>query len=140
MYYLDASLVVTFLTNEPDTDKVSDWLSGYVDGTLFISPWVITEVASALSIKERRGDLTTEMRAAARGAFALLCDQNLESKAMLDSHFESAARFCDQVALGLRAGDALHLAIASHYGLTLVTRDTRLAEAGPLLGAATLLL
>jgi uncharacterized protein len=140
MYYLDASFIVTFLTNEPDKSQVSHWLSGYVDGTLFISPWVTTEVASALSIKERRGDLTPEMRADARSAFALLCDQNLESKGLLDSHFETAAHFCDQVALGLRAGDALHLAVASHYGLTLVTRDKRLAEAGPQLGAATLLL
>jgi uncharacterized protein len=140
MYYLDASLIITFLTNEPEKEPVSNWFTQYVDGTLCISPWVTTEVSSALSIKERRGDLTTQMRVAARSAFALLCDRNLESKSLLNSHFETAARFCDQVTLGLRAGDALHLAIASHYGLTLVTRDKLLAESGPKLGAATLLL
>lgn len=48
--------------------------------------------------------------------------------------FRAAARFTDQHALGLRAGDALQLAIASEQGATLVTLDRRLAEAGPMLG------
>jgi uncharacterized protein len=140
MFYLDTSLIVTLLTREPNKERVIEWLENYVEGTLFISPWVITEVSSALSIKERRGDLTTAMRAEARSAFGLMCDQNMQQKAVLDSHFEIAARFCDQVSSGLRAGDALHLAIVAHYGLTLATRDKLLAEAGPPLGVATLLL
>ena len=48
--------------------------------------------------------------------------------------------FVDQHALGLRAGDALHLAVASVKGETLHTLDERLAEAGPVLGVPTELL
>lgn len=47
---------------------------------------------------------------------------------------------CDQHALGLRAGDVLHLAVASEHGATMQTLDQRLAEAGPALGVSTKLL
>jgi uncharacterized protein len=55
-------------------------------------------------------------------------------------HFRAAAKFVDQHALGLRAGDALHLAVASEHGATVHTLDQRLAEAGPVLGVPTQLL
>src|SRR3546814_18428066 len=48
--------------------------------------------------------------------------------------FRAAARFADQHALGLRAGDALHLAVASEHGATVHTLDQRLVAAGPALG------
>jgi predicted nucleic acid-binding protein len=54
--------------------------------------------------------------------------------------FRTAARFADQHALGLRAGDALHLAICADHGATLCTRGRRLSEAGPALGVKTMLL
>jgi hypothetical protein len=36
--------------------------------------------------------------------------------------FRTAARFADQYMLGLRVGDALHLAICADHGATLCTR------------------
>lgn len=51
--------------------------------------------------------------------------------------FRAAAKFADQRMLGLRAGDALHLAIASEHGATVHTLDQRLAEAGRALDVAT---
>ena len=54
--------------------------------------------------------------------------------------FRTAARFADHYALGLRAGDALHLAICADHGVTLCTLDRRLSEAGPALGVKTMLL
>jgi hypothetical protein len=53
--------------------------------------------------------------------------------------FRTAAAFADQYRPGLRAGDALHLAVAFENGATLRTLDRRLAEAGPALGVMTLL-
>ena len=51
-----------------------------------------------------------------------------------------AARFADQYALGLRAGDALHLAICADRGAIICTLDRRLAEAALALGVETALL
>jgi hypothetical protein len=48
--------------------------------------------------------------------------------------FRAAARLVDQHVIGLRAGDALHLAICADYGATMCTLDRRLGEAGPLVG------
>jgi uncharacterized protein len=56
------------------------------------------------------------------------------------SQFRIGARFADQHALGLRAGDTLHLAICADQGATLCTLDRRLGEAGPALGVKTMLL
>ena len=55
-------------------------------------------------------------------------------------HFRAAAKFVDQHTLGLRAGDALHLATASEHGSTVHTLDQCLANAGPVLGVPTQLL
>jgi predicted nucleic acid-binding protein len=57
-----------------------------------------------------------------------------------ESDFDTASRYVDNVTLGLRGGDALHLAVSHAHGLTLATLDKRLAEAGIQLGAPTLLL
>lgn len=50
------------------------------------------------------------------------------------AQFRVAARFVDQHALGLRAGDALHLAVCAEHGAALCTLDRRLEEAAPALG------
>src|ERR1700735_4617945 len=46
-------------------------------------------------------------------------------------HFRAATKFVDQHTLGLRAGDAPHLAAAEHRAPA-HTLDQRLAQAGPL--------
>ena len=55
------------------------------------------------------------------------------------SQFRAAARLADQHALGLRAGDALHLAICADQGATLCTLNRRLSDAGSALGVKTIL-
>jgi uncharacterized protein len=140
MFYLDASLIVSFLAPEAAHERVRLWLEDRKEGSLFISPWVSTEVSSALSIKQRVGDFTPDVRARTKGAYQRFVERSLTVLSISDLHFAFAAEYADRAEVGLRGGDALHLAIASHYGLTLATLDNRLAEAGPQLGAATLLL
>ncbi|WFR94133.1 PIN domain-containing protein [Rhizobium tumorigenes] len=48
--------------------------------------------------------------------------------------FEAAARLCDRHELGIRAADALHLAIAMDASATLVTFDHLLQTAASSLG------
>jgi predicted nucleic acid-binding protein len=52
----------------------------------------------------------------------------------------TAARFVEQHMLGLRAGDALHLAVCAERGATLCTLDRRLSDAGSALGVKIMLL
>lgn len=139
MLYLDASVVVTALANEAATDRTLAWLRGLPAGEIFISDWVTTEVSSALSIKVRTGQIDLMARPRILQEFNRMAQETFGIVEIRAPHFHNAARFADQHTLSLRAGDALHLAIASDHGLTLCTLDRRLAEAGPALGIATVL-
>jgi len=140
MFYLDASVVVTALANEDATDRAQAWLRARPPGETVISDWVVTEVSSALSIKIRTGKIDVEARARIFREFNRMARDELGLVQVKAAHFHNAARFADQHTLGLRAGDALHLAIASDHGLTLCTLDRRLAEAGPALGISSVLI
>ena len=139
-YYVDTSVIIAALTPEAATSKVQQWLGERLPGELAMSGWAITEVSSALAIKVRTGALTLENRADVLAAWHRLIDESFLMETVKARHFEMAAYFADRHDLGLRSGDALHLAIAADRGLPLATLDKRLAEAGPLLGTPTLLL
>lgn len=138
--YLDTSVVVAALTREPKTGAVLAWLDAQEPDQLTISEWVVTEFSSALSIKLRTGQITAIERAEALAAFAQLSGEGLAILPISGLHFRMAARLADQYALGLRAGDALHLAICADRGAALRTLDRRLGEAGPALGVPTTML
>jgi predicted nucleic acid-binding protein len=93
-----------------------------------------------MAIKLRTGQITLEQRAPALAMFNKLVAESFTVLRVSGGHFRAAAKFVDQHMLSLRAGDALHLAIASEHGATVHTLDQRLAEVGPALGVPTQLL
>ncbi len=138
--YLDTSLLIAALTKEAETARVQKWLGQQAATALAVSDWVVTEFSSALAVKIRTRQMTADNRAGALAAFARLVEENFVLLPISGPQFHIAARFADNYALGLRAGDALHLAICADHGANLCTLDRILGTAGPALGVKTTLL
>jgi predicted nucleic acid-binding protein len=136
IYYLDTSVLVAALTDEAATARVQRWLGEREPDELAISQWVATEFSSALSIKLRSGEIGPDDRAAALAAFVRLSLESFADLSISADQFRAAAGFANQHKLGLRAGDALHMAIAADYGATIVTLDKQLAQAALALGVS----
>ncbi len=137
--YLDTSLLVAALSAETATARVQDWLRRQGGDDLAISDWVVAEFSSAMAIKLRAGHIEPPHRAAILSQFNRWIVESLDVLPVERAHFRAASRFVDQFALGLRAGDALHLAVAADRGAIVATLDRKLASAGAVLGVATVL-
>lgn len=136
MIYCDTSLVVTALATEPTTSEAQFWLEGHASEPLAASPWVEAELACALAAKERGGLLKASQRVKAFAIWRVL----LAGWRVLPVEPRHFVRVTELAELGLRAGDALHLAIASREGAALATRDRDLGEAARTLGMVVHLL
>jgi uncharacterized protein len=140
MRYLDASILVAALTREPRTGDMQAWLASQAADTLCISEWVITEFSSALSMKIRMDLLTPSERVTVLTAFATLRESSLIVLPVATMDYRISAHFADHHASGLRASDALHLAIAYNHGLELCSLNKTLVGAAGPLGISALLL
>ncbi len=138
--YIDTSVLVAAFTREAATERCQAWLMQFDPDTLAISDWVATEFSAALSVKLRTGAISVAERAEALAAFEVMASRSVRVLPVERSHFQGAAGLATQYTLGLRAGDALHLALALDCGASLHTLDRGLADAAGALGARVELL
>lgn len=128
--YPDTSVLVSAYTEESSSTIAEEWMASLRPGDVFSSAWCETEIASALAAKTRAGRL---MRDRQQRLLAIIGDFLRETATLIPidrHHFKAAADFLSRSSSNLRAGDALHLAIAADAGARLVTFDRRMAEAG----------
>lgn len=91
-------------------------------------------------MKLRMGQLDVAARAEVLKVFAAMVSDTLAVLSVLPEDFLLAARLSDQHASGLRAGDALHLALASRSHEPVVSLDHGLVDAALAAGIAARLL
>lgn len=127
--YLDTSVLVAMLVREAGTSVAKAYLANAATASLWVSRWTTVELSSALGLKWRMGWITAAEQEAALAMFQRLAASLLSVPAIIEADFEQAARLCDQAAIPLRAGDALHLAVAKRLGARLLTFDTEMAAA-----------
>jgi uncharacterized protein len=111
MIYVDTSVLVALCANEAMSAAVASWYES-ADDELISGVWCVTEFASALSLKQRTGQISAEQSASAWQSFERLCATDLQLTPIEPPVFHRAAVLTLDVTSGLRAGDALHLATA----------------------------
>lgn len=130
MVYLDTSVIVPLFVPEPDSSAIREWF-GQAGGGLAISDWTLTEFASAMGIKVRQKGLKPDQARTACRLLERLAADSLQVLTPARADFARASAYLDQHALGLRAGDALHLAIAENAGAeTVFSTDRQFIKGG----------
>lgn len=140
MLYLDTSLLIAALTIESESARIQDWLDGADGADLAVSDWVRTEFSAALSRKVRMKLLDAKGQQRASHEFAYQLRSSLRCLVVTRDDFLRGANLAESYKLGLRGGDALHLAIVERHGATLCTLDKGQADAGCSLGIDTQLI
>lgn len=116
MIYVDTSVLVALLANESTAQIIRQW---YVedDSQVFVTAdWTLTEFSSAISLKERTGQVTTKQANAINKIFSDFLDGGIRLAEVSRHAFWHSAQLI-QTIQGLRAGDALHLAVAMETGI-----------------------
>ncbi|MDB6082410.1 MAG: VapC toxin family domain ribonuclease [Gammaproteobacteria bacterium] len=134
--YLDTSAAVPLFVPEPASAGVVAWLESCTD-TLVSSDWILTEFASALAIKVRRGELAHKHAKAAWEEFEIFSQTGLRLVPVTRAAFSRAAHLARNIRGSLRAGDSLHLAMAIETGAAgIATADGQLERSAGAEGMA----
>jgi hypothetical protein len=136
MVYVDTSALVPLFIREPSTDAVIDWLESSGE-RLAISEWTLVEFAAAAAIKLRTGQATAKLAKQAAARMREFTEKHCTIAVPGREQFRRAAELAGDDALKLRAGDALHLAIAESLKTqAIVCLDHAMIESAKLLGMA----
>ncbi len=130
MIYLDTSVLGAIFFREANATSVLNHVEMASAAGLVISAWTLTEMASVGAIKERTATIDHPTRQQALIKFNRFVSSSLILAEIEPGDFRSAASMIDGPGM-LRAGDALHLAVAQRLSADLATLDLRLADAAP---------
>jgi predicted nucleic acid-binding protein len=133
--YLDTSVLAAVFFREATAAAVAAGMRRHAGEGLLISAWTLTEMASVGAIKARTGAVTPTTRGEAMEAFQRFASTELRVIELEAIDFRAAARLIEH-SENLRAGDALHLAVAQRVGAALATLDARMATAARAVGLA----
>ena len=132
--YVDTSVIVAMLTDEPKTQACKDWFSGLKQAPMS-GDWLITEFYSAIALKQRIGQLRQKDVKATIHQFENLTNNGgIKLIPIARETFAKAGKLTQQYA-NTRAGDALHLSVAMQCeAKAFVTLDNAQAASAKQLG------
>jgi len=133
MLYIDTCVLVAVLMPEAHSTTAAAFLE-QASAPLAISSWSITEIHSALGLKVRTKALSASQAEAVLQGFERSLAPGLLELELEPQDFRNANACLGGWRSSLRAGDALHLAIASGRGATLCSLDAPFVAAAQQLG------
>jgi len=135
MLYLDTSLLAPLFLPEATSTKVARFVERLPAGDLAVSSWTQVEFSSVLARAVRMRDMTADEATRAGTRFASVLAQSFIILLPGAVDFAVARKFVAHYETGLRAGDALHLAIAKNHAVERVySLDRGMIRAGKTLG------
>ena len=100
--YVDSSVWIALLAHEASAASLTQWLADEV-GQLFTALWTRTELASALSIKARRGELNQKQVLQLLQEFEQWVGTGMQMLNIDNRDFAQAAELCANVKSRLRS-------------------------------------
>ena len=139
MFYLDTSILVAYYCPEALSKTVEAFLAAHDD--LAVSPLVELELSSAVARKVRERGLESKDGTRIVSKFLSHLRNGFYASIPLETHhFRLARDWIGQFKTPLRTFDALHLAVSSGEGATLVTSDRGLLKSAKTFSVDALLL
>lgn len=134
MLYFDTSFLAPLILEEATSAKIEAYFARLPTGELYVSHWTRVEFSSLIAREVRMGGLAESDALLAIGQFDEMVADSFQVLAPGVADYELAKEYIQNFATKLRAGDALHLAIASNNGTkTFHTLDEGLLNAAGLL-------
>lgn len=133
-FYVDSCVLLSLFLGDSGFAAAEAWLLDQGSRPLWISHWVLLEVAGVIAICIRRGDLSSQQASLIQAEFEAFRRERLSLIEPRGGDFLQARQWllagpgAHEPCCALRSADALHLAIAQRNGLVLVTTDGDLAR------------
>jgi len=132
--YFDTSLLVPLILPEATSSKITAFFRTLAADAFTVSHWTLVEFSSLIAREVRMGRLdgAAAMRADAR--FGEMVEASFTILLPTAGDFTLARQYLRNPETGLRAGDALHLAVAAnHHAAAIYSLDKILLRAGTVL-------
>jgi uncharacterized protein len=133
MLYFDTSFLTPLLLEEATSKKIEAIFATLATEQLAVSHWTQVEFSSLVAREVRMGGLVEADALVLLSQFSDLVNDSFHVLIPTAADYELAQRYIQNFATKLRAGDALHLAIASNCkARTFFTLDQTLLKAAKL--------
>jgi predicted nucleic acid-binding protein len=135
MLYFGASFLAPLVLPEATSDKVAAFVRSAPASQFAVSRWTQVEFSSLIAREVRMGGLDPRAGALADARFQAMVEDSFAVLLPSAADFALARQYLGRYEAGLRAGDALHLAIAgNHRAAAIYSLDRTLLKAAALLG------
>jgi len=132
--YFDTSFLVPLILPEATSEKIAAFFATLSPEAFAVSHWTMVEFSSLIAREVRVGRLDAGAAARADARFEAMVDASFAVLLPTASDFGLAREYLGRSETGLRAGDALHLAVASnHHAAAIHSLDKILLKAGKVL-------
>ena len=135
MQYFDTSFLVPLILPEETSDPIARFFEDLSGEELAVSHWTRVEFSSLLAREVRMGGLSADAAREADARFETMVEESFGVLLPNGEDFYLAKEYLGRFETRLRAGDALHLAIATNRRAEAIySLDKVLLEAGKILG------